>query len=251
MQRSTVFALSLAVVFSLAIPACAQTDTPPAATEKLERIGGGVTPPKLKFQREPEFSEEARAVGYEGICVLKIIVGTDGVPRNIRVVNKLGMGLDEKATEAVSSWRFDPALKNGEPVAVEITVEVSFHLYNSPTSGLRQRAAAGDPKAELELAKNYFKGKSGPHDEHTGMVFLEKAARQGLSEAQFLMGEHKAQQASPDYVTAYAWYTLAQRNREKHADKALKTLSMKMTDDQIRAGQSLADTLLNGTSKKN
>lgn len=251
MRRSTVFALSFAIALSLAIPVCAQTDTPPA-TERLEKVGGNVTPPRVRYQREPEFSEEARAVGYEGTCILKVIVGTDGMPRNIRVVNRIGMGLDEKAIEAVGTWRFDPALKDGEPVAVEIAVEVAFHLYGSQTSQLLQRARAGDPKAELELAKLYFKSKAVPHDEHTGMVFLEKAARQGLPEAQFLMGEHKAQQASPpDYVTAYAWYTLAQRNRYKHADKALKALSTKMTDEQIRAGQSLADTLLNGPAKKN
>ncbi len=256
MPRSAVLAWSFAIVISAAVPICAQDEPPqtntPPANSKVEHVGGRVTPPRVRYQPEPEFSEQARAAGYEGVCTLKLIVGTDGVPRNIRVLNKIGMGLDEKAVEAVSSWRFDPALKDGKPVAVEIAVEVDFHLYGSQTSQLLQRARAGDPKAELELAKLYFKGKAVPHDESMGMKFLEKAARQGLPEAQFLMGEHKAQQAStPDYVNAYAWYTLAQRNRYKHADKALKALSAKMTDDQIRAGQSLADTLLNGPPNNN
>jgi TonB family protein len=248
--------LSFAIGISFAIPASAQdtpsqTNTPPA-TEKVEHVGGKITPPKVIFQREPEFSDQARAAGYEGICTLRLVVGADGLPRNIRVLNAIGMGLDEKAVAAVSTWRFDPALKDGKPIPVEIAVEVDFHLYGSQTSKLLERARAGDPKAELQLAKLYFKGKAVPLDERIGMGYLEKAARQGLPEAQFLMGEHRTQQAAlPDYVTAYAWYTLAQRNHYKHADKALKGVSAKMTDDQIRAGQSMADTLLNGPGQKN
>ena len=58
-----------------------------------------------------------------------MIVGIDGRPRNIRVLSSLGMGLDEKAIEAVKTWRFEPAMRDGHPVNVEIAVEVDFHLY--------------------------------------------------------------------------------------------------------------------------
>jgi protein TonB len=92
-------------------------------------VGGGVSPPRPIYQPEPEFSEEARKAKYQGTCTLGLIVGTDGRPSNIRVLSSLGMGLDEKAIEAVKNWRFEPAMKDGHPVRVEIAVEVDFHLY--------------------------------------------------------------------------------------------------------------------------
>src|SRR5580658_7234289 len=92
-------------------------------------VGGGVSPPRAIYQPEPEFSEEARKAKYQGVCTLGLIVGTDGRPTNIRVLNSLGMGLDEKAIETVRTWKFEPAMKDGHPVRVEIAVEVDFHLY--------------------------------------------------------------------------------------------------------------------------
>jgi protein TonB len=92
-------------------------------------VGGGVSAPRAIYQPEPEFSEEARKAKYQGVCTLGLIVGTDGRPTNIRVLGSLGMGLDEKAIEAVKNWRFEPAMKDGHPVRVEIAVEVDFHLY--------------------------------------------------------------------------------------------------------------------------
>ena len=92
-------------------------------------VGGGVSPPRAIFSPEPEFSEEARKAKYQGVVTLALVVGTDGRPSNIRVQSSLGMGLDEKAIEAVKNWRFDPAMKDGHPVRVEIAVEVDFHLY--------------------------------------------------------------------------------------------------------------------------
>jgi TonB family protein len=61
--------------------------------------------------------------------VLWLVVGPDGKPRDIRVARTLGLGLDEKALEAVKNWRFEPALKDNKPVAVQINVEVTFRLY--------------------------------------------------------------------------------------------------------------------------
>jgi periplasmic protein TonB len=93
------------------------------------RSGKGVTPPRPIYSPDPEFSEEARKAKYQGTCTLMIIVATDGRPTNIRVVNSLGMGLDEKAIETVKTWRFEPGQKDGHPVNVEMAVEVDFHLY--------------------------------------------------------------------------------------------------------------------------
>ena len=93
------------------------------------RIGGGVSAPRPLFTPDPEYSEEARKAKYQGTCVLWLIVGADGRPRDVRVSRALGMGLDEKAIQAVRQWKFEPAMKDGRAVAVQMNVEVSFRLY--------------------------------------------------------------------------------------------------------------------------
>jgi TonB family protein len=92
------------------------------------RVGGGVSAPKVISSPDPGYTKEARRAKHEGICVLSLIVGSDGMPRDIRVARSLGMGLDEKAIEAVKKWRFDPAMKDGKPVAVAINVQMTFRL---------------------------------------------------------------------------------------------------------------------------
>ena len=89
----------------------------------------GVTVPQAIYSPEPTFSDEARKAKAQGVVVLWLVVGKDGRTYNIRVGQSLGMGLDEKAMEAVSRWRFKPATLNGQPVATQIAVEVDFHLY--------------------------------------------------------------------------------------------------------------------------
>lgn len=93
------------------------------------RVGGGVSAPRALYSPEPEYSEEARKAKYQGVVVLWLVVGPDGRPRDIRVSRSLGLGLDEKAIEAVRQWKFEPARKDGKPVPVQINVEVSFRLY--------------------------------------------------------------------------------------------------------------------------
>jgi len=95
----------------------------------LFHVGGGVSAPRAICQTEPEFSEEARKAKFQGVCTIALIVGVDGRPSDIHVQTSLGMGLDEKAIEAVKNWRFEPAMKDGHPVRVPIAIEVDFHLY--------------------------------------------------------------------------------------------------------------------------
>jgi len=93
------------------------------------RVGGGVTSPVPLYKPEPEYSEEARKAKYQGTVVLYVEVDPTGKPKNLKVVRSLGLGLDEKAIEAVRNWKFSPAMKDGKPVAVQINVEVNFRLY--------------------------------------------------------------------------------------------------------------------------
>ncbi len=93
------------------------------------RVGGGVSAPRVLYDPDPEYSEEARKAKHQGTVVLWIVVRPDGRAHEIRVSRALGMGLDEKAVEAVRKWRFEPALKDGQPVPVQVNVEVNFRLY--------------------------------------------------------------------------------------------------------------------------
>jgi TonB family protein len=96
----------------------------------LYQIGGGVSAPVPIFQPEAEFSDEARRAKYQGVCLISLIVDAQGNPQNPRVLRALGMGLDEKALEAVRKYKFKPAMKDGRtPVPVMITIEVNFRLY--------------------------------------------------------------------------------------------------------------------------
>jgi periplasmic protein TonB len=90
---------------------------------------GGVSNPIPLVSPEAEFSDEARRNKYQGVCMISIIVDAHGYPQNPRVIRALGMGLDEKALEAVQKYRFKPAMKGGKPVAATITVMVNFRLY--------------------------------------------------------------------------------------------------------------------------
>jgi TonB family protein len=80
------------------------------------------------YRVDPEFSEEARKAKYQGTVVLTLEVGEDGKPRSFRIVRGLGVGLDQKALEAVAQWKFRPAMRNGRPVRAPATIEVNFRL---------------------------------------------------------------------------------------------------------------------------
>ena len=91
-------------------------------------IGGDVSPPNLIRKAEPEYTEEARKACASGTVLVSLVVDPQGMPQNIRILRPLGLGLDEKAIEAVSKWRFNPGLKSGQPVAVQAQVVVNFRI---------------------------------------------------------------------------------------------------------------------------
>jgi TonB family protein len=92
------------------------------------RVGEGVSRPIRIGQIEPEYSIEARINKFEGAVVLSIIIDKDGLPQDIQVTRPAGLGLDQKAVEAIRQWRFKPGEKDGQPVAVVATVEMNFRL---------------------------------------------------------------------------------------------------------------------------
>jgi protein TonB len=103
--------------------------------DKIYRIGSGIKPPRLTHDAFPDISKEARKAHRDGlindrtVSLLALVVDASGMPRNVCVTRPAGFGLDEQAAKSVWQYRFDPALKNGEPVAVRIMVEVSFRMH--------------------------------------------------------------------------------------------------------------------------
>lgn len=92
-------------------------------------VGGGVSPPQVIYSVEPEFSEEARKAKVAGNVLVGLWIDQNGIPSHVHVVRGIGMGLDQKAVEAVKQWRFKPAMENGKPVLVELNIEVNFQIF--------------------------------------------------------------------------------------------------------------------------
>jgi len=99
---------------------------PPGTT--AYKVGGGVTAPVVLSKSEPMYTEEARSAKYQGTVLLGVEIGPDGLAPNIQIVRSLGMGLDEKAIEAIQQWQFKPGTKDGVPTTVAATIEVNFKL---------------------------------------------------------------------------------------------------------------------------
>jgi len=87
-----------------------------------------INSPVLLFKQEPEYSEEARKAKFQGRVALSVEINASGQVTGVKVTHSLGLGLDEKAIEAVKQWRFKPVMKDGKPVTVQAEVEVNFRL---------------------------------------------------------------------------------------------------------------------------
>jgi TonB family protein len=92
-------------------------------------IGGSVRPPVLAYSVDPSYTEAARKAKLSGNVIVGLVVDSNGQPQNVRVARGLGNELDEKAIEAVQQYRFKPATRNGEPVPVNLKVEVNFQIF--------------------------------------------------------------------------------------------------------------------------
>jgi TonB family protein len=91
-------------------------------------MGGDITAPVVIKGADPEFSEKGRANGITGICVISLIVDAHGMPEKMEVKKSLEPSMDQNALAAIERYRFTPAMRNGEPVAVEVSVEVNFRF---------------------------------------------------------------------------------------------------------------------------
>lgn len=153
-------------------------------------------PPKLVSKVNPDYSEEARRAGVEAVVAVGLVVGLQGLPEEVLVVKPAGFGLDEHAAEAVRAWRFQPGMKDGQPVRTKATVQVDFHRGDTgQTSRLNFTLPSGAQHPELmmgrvprrpsyssyEFSKIQFTVNKGGHPKNfkvlvtTNPVWLEKA----------------------------------------------------------------------------
>lgn len=95
----------------------------------LMNVGGGVSAPRVIHSVEPQFTPEARQANYQGVVGIQLIVDSQGNPQAVHVVRHLGMGLDERAIEAVRQYKFSPAMYQGHAVAVQLIIDVDFRLH--------------------------------------------------------------------------------------------------------------------------
>lgn len=99
-----------------------------SSAPRVGRVASGVSAPVLLKSVVPKFTEAARRAKFEGNCLISTVVDAHGMPQNIKIVRSLEYGLGEQAAEAVSRYRFKPAMKNGTPIPVMMYVQVDFHL---------------------------------------------------------------------------------------------------------------------------
>lgn len=171
-------ALTFAVItaFANSVPLHGQDTSTRSESEQVYRVGGNVKPPRQIYGPGAEYTDKARKEGQEGVVVLEMVVGTDGVPRDIKVTRSLTPDLDEAALDAVRKWKFSPGTKDGEAVAVLINAEISFSLGNRD----KHRSPAGT-RSQRTLSEKACKDGGGikpPRSTYMpGPVFSEEEKR--------------------------------------------------------------------------
>ncbi len=178
-----------------------------------------IVPPRVISMVQPAYTEDAAAMGYQGIVFIPLTVGVDGKPADIKIVNPIGLGLDQQALLAASQWRFQPGTRNGTPEPMETAVEMEFHLpgevFNRPRAEARARynlavvlfegkklarnpgmaealleqsSEAGDLAAKVLLGDMLVRGKDVPPDVKKGLALVEEAAASGDARGEFELG---------------------------------------------------------------
>src|SRR5437879_3917619 len=116
--------------------------------------GQQTSPPRPLYSPDPEYPEQARIQQLEGTCLLRATVGSDGAVYDVEVEHRLEGGLDEKSVEALRRWRFEPARKDGRPVASEVPVEMTFRIHLGEEEQEESRASLRDalpPSPEVPI----------------------------------------------------------------------------------------------------
>ena len=127
LTKNVMLATAMVVLFSVSI-VLAQ-DQPNKASDTVYDVGNGVTAPRGVYMPDPEYAESARKKKINGTVTLAMIVTAEGKVRDVKITKSLDKSLDKQAVTAVSTRRFEPATKDGTPVAVHLNTDVTFRLY--------------------------------------------------------------------------------------------------------------------------
>ena len=100
----------------------------PVEAQKIYKVGGEVSSPKLISKSEPSYTTQAKHAGIQGVVLLTVVIGLDGRASDIHVSRSLDPGLDRNAVGALKKWRFEPGRRDGRAVRVRASVEVNFRL---------------------------------------------------------------------------------------------------------------------------
>lgn len=144
---------------------------------RVYTVDDGATAPRVIEKSAPEYTEQARLARLTGTVVVKLIVDEDATLRDVYVSRPLGMGLDEKAVEAVKSWQFAPGTVEGRPVAVLTSVEVNFQLLAARSDWRMTRVTFDGPAVGLVTAD--YPAASGP-EEYADVVVSFDIDEQGV-----------------------------------------------------------------------
>jgi TonB family protein len=98
---------------------------PADSKEPVYNVGNGVTPPRITRRVEPE--HPAKGFKVTGAVLISVVITSKGEPDELRVIRSVDKDVDQNAMDAVKQWRFDPATKDGKPVAVRVSIEIRFH----------------------------------------------------------------------------------------------------------------------------
>jgi protein TonB len=131
LKRPFAQSITLAVAFLFSGVMALAQEPPDKTSEVVYEVGRGsdVTAPKPIFKPDPEYVDKARRQKINGTVVLSMIVTAEGSVRDVKVIKRLDPGLDKQAIAAVRTWTFEPATRDGKPVAVHLKTEVNFRLY--------------------------------------------------------------------------------------------------------------------------
>jgi periplasmic protein TonB len=137
MNKNLIVILAIAIISPNVVSQSTQQESPPERnSQKVYHLGGDIKSPRVITSFQPSLDEQqskqlnaGKKSRRAGSTVLTIVVGEDGTVRSAKVLRSLNRDLDAKAVDAVKQWKFEPATKKGAPVAVELGVEVEFHLY--------------------------------------------------------------------------------------------------------------------------
>ena len=160
-----------------------------------------VVRPQAISRVQPVYTEEASALGFQGIVFVPVRVGVDGKPVNVKIVNPIGMGMDQQTVLAALQWRFKPGTKNGKPEPMETVVEMEFHLAGLPFD--RAKALA---RARYDLAVVFFEGKKLARDPEMAEALLERASGAGNVAAKVFLGDMlvRGKDVAPDVARGLA-----------------------------------------------